>query len=94
MIRSAKESYFSKYILNCDGDQNKLFNIVNSLLGRNNQTVFPQADCDFTLANYFFTDNIIDICTNFTEVELRVSTFNNVETVLPKSKKNKKLCWK
>ena len=39
MIRSAKESYFSKHISNCNGDQNKLFNIVNSLLGINNQTV-------------------------------------------------------
>ena len=29
MIRSTKESYFSKHISNCNGNQNKLFNIVN-----------------------------------------------------------------
>ena len=51
--------------------------------------MFPQLDCDFTLAssfNLFFTDTIIDILTNFTEVELPVSSFINYETVLPKAK--------
>ena len=73
MIRSAKESYFYKYISNCNGDQKKLFNI--SLLCKNNQTVFLYS------FNSFFTDNILDIRTNFTEVELPVCHFDsaNVE---------------
>ena len=87
MIRCAKESYISKHISTCNGDQKKVFNIVNSLLGRNNQTLFPQSDCDFTLAssflNSFFSDKILDIRTHFTEVELPGSYFNNNDNFTP-----------
>ena len=44
MIRRVKEPIV-KHISNNNGDQNKLFNIVNYLLGRNKQTV---SSCDFT----------------------------------------------
>ena len=53
MIRLAKETYFSKHISNDNVDQTKLFNIINSLLGRNKLIVVPQSDCDFTFASSF-----------------------------------------
>ena len=40
LIHDAKEKCFHKKILDCGGDQNKLFRIVNFLLGRGKQPVY------------------------------------------------------
>ena len=41
LIRKAKEEYFIKKIDECQGDQKKLFQIVDKLLGRNKSTSLP-----------------------------------------------------
>ena len=42
LIYEAKEKCFKKQISDCGGDQRQLFGIVNHLLGRGKQIVYPQ----------------------------------------------------
>ena len=75
------------------GDQKKLFGIVNSLLGKNKQTVLPQSDCDYTLETNFhthFTDKIVHIRNSFPETDLTLPFINNLESHL-KRQTTKKL---
>ena len=64
IIHGVKEQFFKKQISVCGGDQNKLFGIVNSLLGRGKQALLPQHDDSLTLArlfNEFFITKIDNI---------------------------------
>ena len=73
LIHVAKEKCFKKQISNCGGDQKQLFGIVNSILGRGKQIVYPQHTDSLTLAslfnNYFIT-KIADIRKEFPCLEL------------------------
>ena len=84
LIYDAKEKCYNKQISDCGGDQKQLFGIVNSILGRGRQIVYPQHMDSFTLAslfyNYFIT-KIADIRNEFPALEsdaaqLSVTDFN------------------
>ena len=84
LIYDAKEKCYKKQISDCGGDQKQLFGIVNSILGRGRQIVYPQHMDSFTLAslfnNYFIT-KIADIRNEFPALEsnaaqLSVTDFN------------------
>ena len=58
-IDENKTQVIQKKITESNGDQNKLFNIVNTLLGRRKQLVFPDYNDPITLTstfNMFFID--------------------------------------
>ena len=64
LIRKAKEEYFIKKIDECQGDQKKLFQIVDKLLGRNKSTSLPHFTDSKIMArifNEFFVTKISDI---------------------------------
>ena len=53
-----------KIISDCNGDQKKLFKIVDTLLGRNKEAMLPKCDSPLTMAsvmNTFFIDKIDNI---------------------------------
>ena len=84
LIYDSKEKCYKKQISDCGGDQKQLFGIVNSVLGRGRQIVYPQHTDSFTLAslfnNYFIT-KIADIRNEFPVLEsdaaqLSVTDFN------------------
>ena len=52
LIYDAKEKCYKKQISDCGGDQKQLFGIVNSILGRGRQIVYPQHMDSFTLLLY------------------------------------------
>ena len=53
LSNAEKETCFKKQISDCAGDQRQLFGIVNHLLGRGKQIVYPQQTDSFTLASLF-----------------------------------------
>jgi len=66
LIADSKCKFYQDKIKNCDGDQGKLFKIVNSLLGRRKSSDLPTIDnlSDATLAesfNDFFIDKVKNI---------------------------------
>ena len=72
LIHGEKEQFFKKQISDCGGDQNKLFGIVNSLLGRGKTALLPQHDDSLTLArlfNEFFITKIDNIRHEFPILE-------------------------
>ena len=72
IIHGEKEQFFKKQISDCGGDQDKLFDIVNSLLGRGKQALLPQHDDSLTLArlfNDFFITKIDNIRHEFPILE-------------------------
>ena len=84
LIYDAKEKCYKKQISDSGGDQKQFFGIVNSILGRGRQIVYPQHTDSFTLAslfnNYFIT-KIADIRIEFPVLEsdaaqLSVTDFN------------------
>ena len=38
-------------VIDCEGDQKKLFSLIHSLLGSKNNTVLPECTSSFTLAS-------------------------------------------
>ena len=72
MIQGAKASYFRGKIDACEGDQKKLFQIVNNLLGRGKSTELPEFSSPHILANIFneyFVTKITDIRNSFVDLE-------------------------
>ena len=64
MIKNAKEAFFVRKINECHGDQKKLFQIVDKLLGRNKTTSLPyftNPQIMSTLFNEFFVTKISNI---------------------------------
>ena len=64
LIKKAKEEYFVKRIEECQGDQKKLFQIVDKLLGRNKTSPLPHFTDKQIMArifNEFFVNKISDI---------------------------------
>ena len=59
-------------VINCEGDQKKVFSLIHSLLGSKKITVLPEYTSSFTLActmNMFFIDNINTIKMEFLLLE-------------------------
>ena len=72
IIRKAKSTYFVTKIDKCNGDQKKIFKIVDKLLGRGKQTVLPDIPNPLELAktfNGFFLEKISKIRTTLSELE-------------------------
>ena len=76
LIHDAKEKCFHKKISDCGGDQNKLFRIVNFLLGRGKQAVYPKHTDSLSLAsvfNNYFVTKIADIRKVFPDLEVHAA---------------------
>ena len=58
-ITKAKTHHYQQSILDCNGDQSKLFKCVNSLLGRSKQCALPPHDSPASLSTHF-NDYFID----------------------------------
>ena len=72
LIHGEKEQFFNKQISDCDGDQKKPFDIVNSLLGRGKKALLAQHDDSLTLArlfNEFSITKIVNIRHEFPNLE-------------------------
>ena len=60
----SKSVILQKKISDCNGDQKKLFKLVDTLLGRNKEATLPKYDSPLTMAsvmNIFFFDKIDNI---------------------------------
>ena len=79
VIKKAKSQYFLTKIEQCEGDQKKLFNIVDSLLGRGKSTELPHSASPIDLAeafNDFFITKIAKIRTDLQNLESTTSTLS------------------
>ena len=87
-ISNSKSEILQKKISDCNGDQKKLFKIVNTLLGRNKQTTLPKYDSPLTMAsvmNNFFIDKIDNIRAEFPllEANLPCYSFLSMDSIMP-----------
>ena len=72
LLQKAKSNYYLKQIEDCEGDQKKLFCIVDKLLGRNRPTPLPKFTVAQTLAqtfNEYFVTKISTIRTTLAALE-------------------------
>ena len=87
IIKKTKTDYFRDKIEKCEGDQGKILEIVNSLLGRTKASSLPSAVNHMTLANSFngfFISKIQTLRDNLTFLEDTVSelSFSSVSDIL------------
>ena len=87
-IDSSKAELLQRKIIDCNGNQKKLFKIIDSLLGRKKQQVLPEYSCALSLAsmiNTFFLDKISLIRADFPLLEptLKPYSFDSIDSVLP-----------
>ena len=87
-IRNSKSEILQKKISDCNGDQKKLFKIVDTLLGRNKHTTLPKYDSPLTMAsvmNNFFIDKIDNIRAEFLllEANLPCYSFLSMDSIMP-----------
>ena len=87
-ISESKANIIKNKITESKGDQKKLFEIVDTLLGRKKIMKLPKYDCPVTLAskmNSFFVDKIENIRAEFPllEIDLPPFTFDNMDNILP-----------
>ena len=50
-ISKRKSGLMEQRVIDCEGDQKKLFSLIHSLLGRKKNTVLPEYTSSFTLAS-------------------------------------------
>ena len=75
LIRKAKAEHYKKKIEECEGDQKKLYQIVDDLMGREQPNILPTAPSDLALAekfNSFFTSKIAMLRDSLNELESTV----------------------
>ena len=87
-IIESKSKITQQKISDCNGDQKKLFKIVDPLHRRNKTTVLPEYSDPATLAstiNTFFIDKIDKIRTEFPllEVDLPPFSFVDMDSIMP-----------
>ena len=75
-------------VIDCEGDQKKLFSLIHSLLGSKKNTVLPAYTSSFTLAstiNMFFIDKISTIKMEFPLLEacLPMYSFVDIDIIMP-----------
>ena len=71
-------------VINCEGDQKKLFSLIHSLFGSKKMTVLPEYTSSFTLAssfNMFFIEKIHNIKMEFHLLEACLPTY--IDTIMP-----------
>ena len=77
-----------KKISDCNGDQKKLFKIVDTLLGRNKEATLPKYDPPLTMAsvmNTFFIDKIDNIRSEFPLLEANLPSYSflSMDYIMP-----------
>ena len=87
-IENGKAELIKKKITDCNGDQKKMFKVIDSLLGRKKQQVLPEYSCALSLAsviNTFFLDKISMIRADFPLLEptLKPYSFDSIDSILP-----------
>ena len=78
-ISKSKSVILQKKISDCNGDQKKLFKIVDTLLGRNKEATLPKYDSPLTMAsvmNNFFIDKIDNIRAEFPLLEANLPSYS------------------
>ena len=78
-ISKSKSVILQKKISDCNGDQKKLFKIVDTLLGRNKEATLPKYDSPLTMApvmNTFFIDKIDNIRAEFPLLEANLPSYS------------------
>ena len=77
-ISKSKSIILQKKISDCNGDQKKLFKIVDTLLGRNKEATLPKYDSPLTMAsvrNTFFIGKIDNIRAEFPLLEANLPSY-------------------
>ena len=87
-ISKRKSELMEQGVIDSEGDQNKLFSLIHSLLGSKKNTVLPEYISSFTLAstiNMFFIDKISTIKMEFPLLEacLPVYAFVDIDIIMP-----------
>ena len=87
-ISKSKSEILQKKISDCNGDQKKLFKIVDTLLGRNKETTLPKYDSPLTMAsimNNCFIDKIDNIRSEFPLLEANFPCFSflSMDSIMP-----------
>ena len=87
-ISKRKSELMEQRVIDCEGDQKKLFSLIHSLLGSKKNTVLPEYTSSFTLAstiNMFFIDKINTIKMEFPLLEacLPVYSFVDIDIIMP-----------
>ena len=80
-ISNSKSEILQKKISDCNGDQKKIFKIVDTLLGRNKHITLPTYDSPLTIAsvmNNFFSDKIDNI-----RAEFPCYSFLSMDSIMP-----------
>ena len=80
--------YQTYMVINCEGDQKKLFSLIHSLFGSKKITVLSEYTSSFTLAssiNMFFIEKIHNIKMEFPLLEacLPAYSFVDIDTLMP-----------
>ena len=88
VIETGKAELIKKKVTDCNGDQKKLFQIIDSLLGRKKHQVLLEYSCALSLAsviNTFFLDKIsmIRADLHFLEPTLKPCSFYSIDSILP-----------
>ena len=87
-ISKIKSELMEQRVIDCEGDQKKLFSLIHSLLGSKRNTVLPEYTSSFTLAstiNMFFIDKISTIKMEFPLLEacLPMYSFVDIDIIMP-----------
>ena len=87
-ISIRKAELMEQNVINCEGDQTKLFSLIHSLFGSKKITVLPEYTSSFTLAssiNMFFIEKIHNIKMEFPLLEayLPAYSFVDIDTIMP-----------
>ena len=78
-ISNSKSEILQNKISDCNGDQKKLFKIVDILLGRNKHTTLPKYDSPLTMTsvmNNFFINKIDNIPAEFPLLETNLPSYS------------------
>ena len=86
LVSKAKAEFYIQKIRDCEGDQKRLYRIVDGLLGREKPRILPVASCDLELAelfNSYFTTKIANIREDLVSLETTVNeiSFENLESL-------------
>ena len=87
-ISKRKSELMEQRVIDCEGEQKKLFSLIHSLLGSKKNTVLPEYTSSFTLAstiNMFFIDKISTIKMEFPLLEacLPMYSFVDIDIIMP-----------
>ena len=84
-ISIRKAELMEQRVINCEGDQKKLFSLIHSLFGSKKITVLPEYTSSFTSINMFFIEKIHKIKMEFPLLEacLPAYSFVDIDTIMP-----------